>query len=38
LFIKFAKKTVLDSETSGTDSDKNNMDAIAVIDHKNHLI
>jgi len=38
LFIKFAKKTVLDSASSGTDSDKNAMDAIAVIDHKNHLI
>lgn len=38
LLIKFAKKTVLDSASSGTDSDKNAMDAIAVIDHKNHLI
>lgn len=36
--IKFAKKTVLDSASTVTDSDQNNMDAIALIDHKNHLV
>lgn len=38
LFIKLAKKTVIDSASSGTDSDKNIMDPIALIDHKNHLV
>jgi hypothetical protein len=38
LFIKFAKKTVLDSDTSGTDTDRNDMDTLALIDHPNHLV